>query len=280
MKRIPFSQVLKNASIDFRREYDRLYGLFYLQKFQDAVGSGCSLREWCASSFQRFPFRGTCISLDDFDDFYGYSFEKNPSAFDLDYLVTFCEYSYNLAIYSQDAIFGGGIVGIGSPMQYYFQQVLRVIETIGYMPNNQNGITDFVPKDQAAISVAEIIDSSLSYRVIEYNHHSMRGDLERKRALLLSLADKLEPQRANLKQISSSLESDLFYLFNKVNIRHNNAEQGSKTYVPYVASMNKDEIEQWYDDTYQMCLLAFLELDNGERKVRVKQLKEDIQAKE
>ena len=32
-----------------------------------------------------------------------------------------------------------------------------------------------------------------------------------------------------------------------------------------------------YDDMYQMCLLAFLELDHLERKERVKKLKEDIQ---
>lgn len=216
MKRIPFSQVLKTAAIDIRREYDRLYGMFCVQKFQDMVGAGSSLKDYCATYFVRLPFRGTCVSLDDFDDFYGYSFEKNPSTFDIEYLVSFCEYSYNLAIYNQNTIYGGGIVGIGDPMQFYVQQVLTVIETIGYMPNNQNGITDFVPKDQAAISAAEIVDPALSYRIIEYNHHSMKGDLERKKATLIALADKLEPKRAKLKQVSGSLESDLFYLLNSV----------------------------------------------------------------
>lgn len=57
------------------------------------------------------------------------------------------------------------------------------------MANTQNGVMDFVPKDQAAISVAEIIDPSLSYRVIEYNHYSMKGDLKRKRDILLALED-------------------------------------------------------------------------------------------
>ena len=277
MKRIPFSQVLKTAAIDIRREYDRLYGMFCVQKFQDMVGAGSSLKDYCATYFVRLPFRGTCVSLDDFDDFYGYSFEKNPSTFDIEYLVSFCEYSYNLAIYNQNAIYGGGIVGIGDPMQFYVQQVLTVIETIGYMPNNQNGITDFVPKDQAAISAAEIVDPALSYRIIEYNHHSMKGDLERKKATLIALADKLEPKRAKLKQVSGSLESDLFYLLNSVNVRHNNADQGGKNYIHFVADMKDGDIEQWYDDMYQMCLLAFLELDHLERKERVKQLKEDIQ---
>lgn len=277
MKRIPFSQVLKSAAIDIRREYDRLYGMFCVQKFPDMTRAGFPLKDYCATYFAQLPFRGTCISLEDFDDFYEYSFEKNPSNFDIEYLVSFCEYSYNLAIYNQNAIYGGGTVGIGNPMQFYVQQVLTVIEAIGYMPNNQNGITDFVPKDQAAISVAEIVDPALSYRIIEYNHRSMKGDLDRKKATLIVLADKLEAQRAKLKQINTSLETDLFYLLNSINVRHNNADPGGKKYIHFVANMKNGDIEQWYDDMYQMCLLAFLELDHLERKERVKQLKEDIQ---
>ena len=276
MTRVPFSQVLKNASIDIRREYERLYGMFCIQKFPDSVGNNATLKDYCASTFVNLPFRGTCMSLDDFDDFYGYNFEKIPSSFDIDYLVSFCEYTYNLACYSQGSFYGGGIVGMGSPMQFYVQQVLKVIEAIGYMENTQDGITDFVPKDQAAISVAEIIDPNLSYKVIEYNHHSMKGDLERKKEILIALADKLEPQRKKLKQINSSFEDDLFYLFNSVNIRHNNRDREGKYYIPQVETMKDDEIERWYDDTYQMCLLAFLELDHIERKSRVKQLKKEI----
>ena len=132
MKRIPFSQVLKTAAIDIRREYDRLYGMFCVQKFQDMVGAGSSLKDYCATYFVRLPFRGTCVSLDDFDDFYGYSFEKNPSTFDIEYLVSFCEYSYNLAIYNQNAIYGGGIVGIGDPMQFYVQQIQEVFTKTNY----------------------------------------------------------------------------------------------------------------------------------------------------
>ena len=132
-------------------------------------------------------------------------------------------------------------------MQFYVQQVLTVIETIGYMPNNQNGITDFVPKDQAAISAAEIVDPALSYRIIEYNHHSMKGDLERKKATLIALADKLEPKRAKLKQVSGSLESDLFYLLNSVNVRHNNADQVGKNYIHFVADMKDGDIAEIID---------------------------------
>ena len=163
-----------------------------------------------------------------------------------------------------------------SPMQFYVQQVMRVIESIGYMENAQNGVFDFVPKDQAAISVAEIVDTGLSYKVIEYNHHSMKGNLEKKKEVLLALSEKLESERKRLKQIDSSLETDLFYLLNNMNIRHNNIDSGKKQN-PAVVSMSKDELEHWYDDTYQMCLLAFMELDHIERKERIKKIKPDNQ---
>ena len=279
MSRKPFSQVLKEASIDLRREYDRLYYLFFLQRTPDRSGNSLTLREYCASTFIQLPFRGTCVSLDDFDDYYGYHFEKAPSDFSIDVLVSFCEYSYNLAIYNQGinpAIMSYGMFPIAQSGQFYVQQVNTLIDNMSYMPNAKDGITDFVPKDQAAISVAEIVDPDLSYKVIEYNHHSMKGDIERKKAILLALADKLEPQRGKLKQINSSLESDLFYLLNTVNLRHNNSEPEGTKYNKVVAKMSKDSIEEWYDDIYQMCLLAFMELDNAERKGRVKELKKRI----
>lgn len=282
MARISFSQVLKNAAIDIRREYDRLYSLFCLQRIM--LGNGMettTLRDTCAMNFANLPFRGTCISLDDFDDSYERHYERKPSAFDIDYLVSFCEYSYNLAVYNQGIGYGGlQMNSTGNAMQFYINQVQRVIESIGYMPNAQNGIVDFVPKDQAAISVAEIIDPSLSYRVIEYNHYSMKGDLKRKRDILLAIEDKLEPQRDKLKQINATMESDLFFLFNSVNLRHNNADPDGKNYIPFVANMMDEEIEKWYDEAYQICLLAFLELDNVERKNRVNQLKKDTKAKQ
>lgn len=279
MSRIPFSQVLKSASIDIHREYDRLYAMFFLQRFQVDQYKYISLCDHCAENFAQFPFRGTCISLDDFDDFYGYHFERVPVECDIDYLISFCEYTYNLAVYihgmgySGDG-FTGGLI-LSQPLRFYVQQVLTVIEAVGYMSNAHDGITDFVPKDQAAISAAEIIDSDLSYRVIEYNHYSMKGDLARKKNILLALSDKLESQRPILKQINATLESDLFYLFNNMNIRHNNIDPAGKYYKPYVASMDKNELEKWYDDIYQMSLLAFLEMDHLERKGHVRQLKLD-----
>ena len=72
------------------------------------------------------------------------------------------------------------------------------------------------------------------------------------------------------------MEDHLYFLFNNINIRHNNLEQGSKEYRKYIADMSKEELEKWYDETYQLCLLAFLELDNIQRKEKIEKLKTDI----
>ena len=194
MERVPFSQILEKASVDIREEYTRLYYLFYTE--QSGGIASKTIYEQCSEKFVNLPFRGTCISLDDFNKFYKCCYDENPSDFSLEYIVSFCEYSYNLALYSQEcgpAYFDE----IGKLIQFFLEQVRKVIEKIGYMENSNGCVVDFVPKDQAAISVSEIVDDGLSYKVIEYNHHSMKGQLSKKKEILLSLANKLEPQQKN-----------------------------------------------------------------------------------
>lgn len=279
MERRNFAQILKEANVDLRREYDRLYNAFYVQKIADAHGYGFVLREYSAANFMNMPFRGTCMSLDDFDDFYKIHYEKVPSGFDINYLVSFCEYTYNLAMYTP--LMGSfGYMGMPTASQMYMQQVMKVVDAIGYMASQDGNVTIFVPKSAAAISVAEIVEPALSYKVIEYNHHTLHGNLEEKKSILLLLYEKLEPQRSKLKQINKLMEDNIFTLFNNLNLRHNNCDEQKKEYYKaFVAQMPKKDLESWYDETYQICLLAFLELENIERKEKIKELKENLAGK-
>ena len=271
MKRTTFSQILKNANIDIQREYSRLFHMFY-----DKHGDEYSVERICEFNFERFPFRDTCTDLADFNEVYGFNYVEQPADFDENYLVNFCEYSYNLSKFNCGM---AGIVYGQDPVREYMNQIFKVIEKIGYMENDVDGITEFVPKDQAAIAVAEIVEQSLSYRLIEYNHHSMKGDLDKKKKIIRDLADKLEPERKRLGNYNKELSDNLFYLVNKLNIRHNNIAEGTPNYYPTVANMDDDELETWYDEIYQMLLLAFLELEHIERKEKIKGLKERIENK-
>ena len=277
MNRIPFSQVLKNASINPKQEYSRLYHLFCKKEYQVNYTEYCNVREYIEQCFLYIPLHGTCISLLDFDEKHGYNFnEYIPHNVDeTDYLLSFCEYSYNLAYSVKNAkdpeVPIVLIQVMSRPLELYIEHVMTLIEKMGYIPNEKDGITDFVPNSQAAISVSEIIDPNLSYDVIEYNHHAMKGDLEKKRRILEALAIRLEDDENDkiLKKFST-LYSELGFLLNHVHIRHGDGKQLS-------SQMDDAELESWYDETYQTMLLAFLEIDNYKRSEKIKELKQRLQ---
>lgn len=267
-----FAQILKSAKIDIKKEYSKLYSLFYDKDDRD----GKSLADLISMNFEGVYFRGTCLDLDEFDEEHGFRFVEQPQDFDMDYLVSFCEYIYNLVLHFEERFFLAQL-----NKQFYLEQISKVIEAIGYVQASEDGLTIFVPKDSVAMAVSESehIPENVSYKVIAYNHHSMKGNLDSKKQTLLVLTDLLEPKRKELQKIDKQLETDLFYAFNNFNIRHNNIEPTGTKYKKPVADLTKEQLEQTYDDTYQMCLLAFMQLDNLEIKKRFEELKTKIEAK-
>lgn len=280
-----FAQILQDAKIDIKSEYQKLYGLLYDRSIQVSNANRISVYDELSERFIGFHFRGTCLSLDEFNDLHNLHFEKDPADFDIDYLVSFCEYIYNMLMAYQTAqgAFGYGI----SPMmptpiniQFFISQINQVMDKIGYMQTNEDGATIFVEKSPATIAVAEspLIPENLSYRLISYNHYAMKGNLDVKKSVLQQLASILEAKRKELNQADKTLEADLFYAFNNLNIRHNNVDSELKgKYKAYVAQMSSDELEKWYDESYQMCLLAFLQIENLGRKAEFDKLKMEIE---
>ena len=266
-----FADVLRNAKIDLKREYSKLYDLFYGKDDRDEK----SLADLISLNFESIYFRGTCLDLEDFDEQNGFNFVEQPQDFNIDYLVSFCEYVYNLIVAFEDRFFFSQI-----NKTFYIQQIYKVVEAIGYMQSSEDGLTIFVEKNQAAISVAEIVPKEISYKVISYNHHTYKGDLESKREILVKLAYVLEPKESALSGIDNQFKSDLFYLLNTLGLRHNNLDPEGKQYKAFVAKMTKEELEHWYDETYQMCLLAFLRIDHIERKKAINALKKKVEAKD
>lgn len=107
----------------------------------------------------------------------------------------------------------------------------------------------------------------------------MRGNLQEKKNTVLKFAELLEAKRTELSKIDSGFCSDIFYLFNNLNIRHNNIDPSiNGKFKQAVADMPSEELEHWYDETYQMCLLAFLRLEHVERKMKFDKLKSIIES--
>lgn len=280
-----FAQILQEAKIDPKQEYKKLYGMLFDRTIVVSNSNRVSAYDELSECFLSFPFRGTCLSLEEFNELNDFHFEKEPTNFKIDELILLCEYMENLLIAYQyiplNFPYGyGNMRPQFINVQFYLQQIGQVIERIGYMQATQNGFTIFVEKSPAAIAVAEsdLVPKELSYRIISYNHYSMKGQLEAKKSALVQLASLLEPKRGSLKKADKTLESDLFYLFNNLNIRHNNVDPAdSAKYKPFIVQMKQEELEHWYDETYQMCLLAFLQLEQTERKIEFDRLKTAIE---
>lgn len=261
-----FEEALKLGKIDIRSEYEKLYHLIYEWRNSPVAKTA---RECISENFISIRFRGTCLKLQEFEQMHDLVFEKYPKDVDVDYLVSFCEYYVNM------------LYAIAIYDDLILNQIDVVIDSIGYEKTfNDERRVIYVEKSPSAIAVAESaqISAELSYKVLEYNHHSLKGDIEKKKDIINKLAHLLEPRRKELDAVAPSLSSDVFFAFNKMNIRHNNVDPtDSAKYVKEVAEMNPAVLEEWYDEIYQMCLLSFLELDQIERKKKFVMLKNAIE---
>lgn len=265
-------QILKEGKIDIENEYRKFYDILY----QSNNGQK-SLYQTLSDYFLGFYFRGTCLELDEFNQQHGFKYDVYPDNITIYDLVGFIEYIYNLIFGYQGAIGGYNTGSIN--VNFFYDQINRVAEAIGYMATRYENMTVFVEKSPEAIAVAEsdLIPDELSYKLITYNHYSMRGNIVAKKDLILRLANILEGKRKVLNTVNSSLESDLFYIFNNFNLRHNNCDSTGKNYRPVIAQMGNKTLEEWYDEAYQMCLLAFMEIDHAERKEKLNAIKQQMQ---
>jgi hypothetical protein len=160
---------------------------------------------------------------------------------------------------------------------YYLlkENCISFIEHFGYTNkySDDDEIEIIIENDAAAISVAETTPLEISKKIIEYNHFILKGNILMKRDILTFIGNGIEPKRKRLEQINLSISDNLFFMLNNMNLRHNNIDKSSKYYNEYFAQMSKEQIEYWYDETYQLELLSLLLLANIERQKNIEELK-------
>lgn len=157
-------------------------------------------------------------------------------------------------------------------------EIKRVVDyDLNYLNHEFRKIDDkylIIQKDAAVSEVVDIVEDSLAKIILEYNHYLLKGDLERKKAILLKIVHVLESKMQEIKKINYQLHSDYSYLINNFNIRHNNCDMShTKNYNEMFVKMSDQEKEEWYDEIYQMGLLIFLLLENKERATKIANIK-------
>lgn len=225
-------------------------------------------------AFKKWPGRGTCVDLDDLAETINLNDildSDNPTE---DQIITFLEYVANvLFLVGQESNEGNcyktDVVTAAVTNLSSFLDWLHLDQKI--FEKKQQVL--IVPKNAAATAVAEIVNNDLAYLIVKYNHHALSGDIEEKKSILLALGAELEPKGKILAATNKALKENIFFMLNNLNIRHNNRSKSSNSYKEYVTKMRKPKLEAWYDELYQMMLLAFLELDQLERNTKIDELK-------
>ena len=283
-----------NDRFDFNRELNRLdelildkNGVKILHNPEDYSKSEESKAEFYSlekfvdiTVFKEWKARGTCINCEDLrstlniDDILE---DTEPQQEDI---LTYLEYVANLfmlfkkyPVLDEFTISGTAITTTAK------KNLSTILSWLNYevneFENEEKALV--VEKDAATTAVAEIVESQLAYKIVQYNHFTLKGDIATKKAILLTLGSELEPKRKLLSQINKQLSESIFYILNNLDIRHNNRNKKAKNYNEAVNKMPKKKIEEWYDELYQMCLLAFLELDQVDRNKRFEILKNQIE---
>lgn len=266
MERRNFYEIINNSEINLDAEYERIHDLFYYPDIYDN-----SLEDIISEAFLQFPvsFRKRTVSLSDFNNTYGFQFAKRVRVGSIERLILFCEYissfinqlvNYCIEALDEDEV---------SYINFMDEVIDGCMDALGLVSAKMDDTIIYIEKDAGAMSVAEIVPHQIAYSVLEYNHFRLKGDLKRKSEILKAMADNIESERGELKKINAKLETQLFQLLNKF-VRHDH----SKT--EYITKMSDVEIENVYDDIYQLWLMAKLEMDNQDRRNRMKLLLDEM----
>ena len=231
--------------------------------------------------FENWKNRGHCINLRDFlecidyDEYYERAMDN-----DIDAFLVLIEIIFNCWKMAEIYMAQNEEIHYYKNFYHLFDVMVECLSRYNHKAvydEEQEQI--LVIEDRPEITaVAEIVEPELALAIVRYNHHSMRGDIVQKKSILLALGAELEPKRKILAGANSNLEDGIFFMLNNLNLRHNNCSKDDKNYKEFVADMDNDTLEGWYDELYQMMLLAFLEFGQLERNSRIKDLKTNVSA--
>lgn len=220
------------------------------------------------------------ITLNEFVNLYSFNSWKNKGrCIDLDDFLTFIEIIYNFYYMSKNYMkFFNNRFKFNTEMHQLKDLMDICLSDYNYSAfyNKEKEQVIVVEDNPEAVSVAENLEPEIAFDVIRYNHHTLKGDIKTKKHILTIMGSELEPKRKQLKPINGDLEDAIFFILNNANIRHNNISETDKNYRKFIANMSDVELEELYDELYEMMLLANLELENTERMPKMKQLKKDI----
>lgn len=185
----------------------------------------------------------------------------------LDNVILILEYYENL-IYLVDRHISFNKINYQIFQEYFMlkENIANLLDYINYEIHTieKEEKVLIVPKNPSTTAVAEISDEETAMAILMYNHHTLKGDLERKRQLLNLIQRTYEPLLKSPIEGYKDFYEKTNQLLNNLHIRHNNLEEVNNKNL--VININDKTLEHWYDELYQLLLFCVLIDDNLKRK--------------
>ena len=168
-----------------------------------------------------------------------------------------------------------------SGYQKLYDNVKKIIANANYLADVLNyeikeweNTVILVPRNQDLLLAENYIvkkNKNLAIDVWHYEHRSMKGNIERKRAVLQELGGFVEPYLSKMK---CTLSENVGFLLNNMHIRHNNLKGPKANAV--VQKMSSLDLESWYDKTFSLLLRIIIEKNQEELVKEVDDLRKSL----
>lgn len=259
MPRIHIFDIL-NQKIDFEKEYDRLCSLLR----SNSPSYVMSLYEQMSRYFIKWKYRGTALKFADIWEHIIWHDPIEERVFLLIELIMNFEHAGCFSLDGNDAI--------NRNYQPLKENIQVILDRTGHEIITIEDKLLVVEKRSEATAVAEITND---YQVLEYNHFSLKGDLNKKMAIINHLYKNFEPKRKDLNDKEfQSIYDDYAFLANSFS-RHN-SEENLK-----ILELTEVHIEQILDNAYDLYLTVIL-IDNYLNNIKqpVRDLKKSLKNKQ
>ena len=274
MARQNYFDILNRMEFDPQRELKNLMDLLEMERNFKSIYYETSLNSAISDNFLDYTNRSTFTSYSQMVEFVGlniYNTTEQLFVFSEFLVDIFCNLAEKFTEEESEFI------------QIIFDNIKRFLELSNHeLITLDNGNKIIVEKNVYASEASQIVSETSieeAIKVLEYNHFSNKGNIQRKKEILIALANYLEPFRRELnysEELKDIMKVNnqkviafekLFEMYNNFGLRHNNSNQ-------YHLDLADDELEQWYDDIYTSTLFVILGLDEARILSKLKTLRE------
>lgn len=288
MVRKNYFELIQNMEFDAEKEFD-IISKFISEKenYSNILvrPNTFSLRQFFNTNFASYLHQRN-IQFTSYDEVEKYFKERLDG---LDSLFTYIEFIVDLYSYlSKRRNVSDLILYPTTSLESTYSEVKKRIDYSLNATNHEllelaNGRRIIVEKNVYASEVSQIISETSvqdAMKVLEYNHFANKGNVQRKREILFSLALYLEPRRAELNSYEGLKDvlkvnnkkiiavEKLFEMYNHLSVRHGKPEE------QYNDNCSDEELEQWYDDIYTSTLFVILSLEEARILPKLAQARE------